>query len=359
MSERSARSILLEPVRIGSLELPNRVIMAPLSRSRAIVDRTPNDLMIEYYRQRASAGLILSEATSVCPMGVGYADTPGIWSREQIAGWRRVTDAVHAAGGRIYLQLWHVGRVSDPIHLGGERPVAPSEIAPGGTVTGVRPKRPWVTPRALAIEEIPGIVAAYRQGAENAKTAGFDGVEIHGANGYLLDPFLQDSTNRRADRYGGPVENRARLMLEVTDAVTEVWGAGRVGLHLAPRGDYASMGDSNPAATFGYVASELGRRRIAFLCVRESLDGGTRIGPQLAKAFGGAYIANEDFSQATAERAIAAGEAAAVAFGRLFIANPDLPHRFAAGAPLNAPNPTTFNTNGPEGYVDYPALPAA
>lgn len=349
-------SKLFDPIRIGDLELPNRIIMAPLTRSRAIGGgRVPNALMAQYYVQRASAGLILSEATAVTPQGVGYADTPGIWSDEQVAGWKLVTDAVHAAGGRIFLQLWHVGRISDPIFLDGELPVAPSAIAAAGHVSLVRPKRNYVTPRALDAEEIPGIVAAYRKGAENAKLAGFDGVEIHGANGYLLDQFLQDKTNQRTDAYGGPVENRARLMLEVTDACIGVWGASRVGMHLAPRGDAHDMGDANPAETFGYVATELGRRGIAFICAREAL-GPNRLGPQLKKAFGGVYIANEKMTRDSAEQVVASGEADAVAFGQLFIANPDLPQRLRINAPLNQPQPETFYHPGAEGYTDYPAL---
>lgn len=349
-------SKLFDPIRVGDLELPNRVIMAPLTRSRAIGGgRVPNALMAQYYVQRASAGLILSEATAVSAQGVGYADTPGIWSDEQVAGWKMVTDAVHAAGGRIFLQLWHVGRISDPIFLDGELPVAPSAIAAAGHVSLVRPKRAYVTPRALETDEIPGIVAAYRKGAENAKLAGFDGVEIHGANGYLLDQFLQDKTNKRTDAYGGSVENRARLLLEVTDACIEVWGASRVGMHLAPRGDAHDMGDSHPAETFGYVATELGKRGIAFICAREAL-GPNRLGPQLKKAFGGVYIANEKMTRDSAEQVIASGEADAVAFGQLFIANPDLPERLKTNAPLNQPQPETFYHPGAEGYTDYPAL---
>jgi 2,4-dienoyl-CoA reductase-like NADH-dependent reductase (Old Yellow Enzyme family) len=290
-------------------------------------------------------------------MGVGYPDTPGIWSPEQVQGWKMITDALHAGGGRMFLQLWHVGRISDPSYLGGALPVAPSAIAARGHVSLMRPKRPFVTPRALETTEIPGIVEAYRQGAQNAQAAGFDGVEIHGANGYLLDQFLQDSTNRRTDAYGGPVENRARLMLEVADAAISVWGASRVAMHLAPRGDAHDMGDSNPAATFGYVARELGKRRLAFLCVRESV-GPNRLGPELRKAFGGTYIANEAHTRETAEQLLRAGEADAVAFGKLFIANPDLPRRFALNAPLNASVPETFYASGPEGYTDYPTLPA-
>ncbi|GAA4342913.1 alkene reductase [Pigmentiphaga soli] len=347
---------LFDPVRVGALELPNRIFMAPLTRSRAVGGgRVPNDLMREYYAQRASAGLILTEATSVTPQGVGYADTPGIWTSDQVAGWRRITEAVHEKGGRIFLQLWHVGRISDPIFLDGELPVAPSAIRPAGHVSLVRPQRPYVTPRALDLDEIPHVVASYRLGAENAKAASFDGVEIHGANGYLLDQFLQDRSNRRTDDYGGSIENRARLMLEVTDAVIDVWGADRVGMHLAPRGDAHDMGDSDPLATFGYVARELGRRKIAFICARESL-GANRIGPQLKEAFGGVYVANENFDFETASKVVESGEADAVAFGKLFIANPDLPLRFRRGAPLNAPDPGTFYGGGREGYVDYPAL---
>lgn len=349
---------LFDPITIGHLHLPNRIIMAPLTRSRAVGGgRVPNALMAQYYAQRASAGLILSEATAVTPQGVGYANTPGIWSPEQVEGWKGVTAAVHAAGGKIFLQLWHVGRISDPVFLDGELPVAPSAIAPEGHVSLVRPKRAYVTPRALATEEIPGIVAAYRAGAENAQAAGFDGVEVHGANGYLLDQFLQDSTNQRTDVYGGPIENRARLMLEVTDACIAVWGASRVGMHLSPRGDAHSMGDSDPAAIFGYVARELGRRGIAFICARESL-GDNRLGPQLKKAFGGVYIANESMTKESAEKVVASGEADAVAFGQLFIANPDLPRRFALNAPLNAPRPETFYHPTAEGYTDYPVLAA-
>ncbi len=348
---------LLEPITLGDLCLANRIMMAPLTRCRASAGRVPNSLMGEYYVQRASAGLIISEATAVMPMGVGYPNTPGIWSPEQTQGWKQITAGVHAAGGKIFLQLWHVGRISDPSYLGGSLPVAPSAIAPKGHVSLLRPLRPFVTPRALELSEIPGIIAAYRQGATNALAAGFDGVEIHGANGYLLDQFLQDSTNHRSDEYGGSIENRARLMLAVTDAVISVWGAQRVAMHLAPRGDAHDMGDSNPAATFGYIARELGRRRLAFLCARESL-GDQRLGPDLKKQFGGIYVANESHTRESAEQLLQAGEADAVAFGKLFIANPDLPRRFAGNAPLNTPDPTTFYADGPQGYTDYPSLPA-
>lgn len=348
-------STLFDPIKIGDLELPNRIVMAPLTRCRAEPGRVPGALMAEYYVQRASAGLIISEATSVCPMGVGYPDTPGIWSEEQVAGWRNVTRAVHAAGGRIVLQLWHVGRISDPLYLNGELPVAPSAIQPKGHVSLVRPLKAFETPRALETAEIAGIVAAYRKGAENAQAAGFDGVEIHGANGYLLDQFLQDSTNQRADQYGGSLENRARLLLEVTDAAVSVWGAGRVGVHLAPRADSHDMGDSNRAETFGYVARELGRRGIAFLCTREKEDADS-LTPQLKQAFGGVLIANERFTKEQANRWLAEGKADAVAFGIPFIANPDLPARLATDAPLNEAHPETFYGSGPQGYLDYPTL---
>ncbi len=349
---------LFDPLVVGDLTLPNRIIMAPLTRQRAGEERLPNALMAHYYAERASAGLILSEATSVTPQGVGYAATPGIWSDEQVEGWKLVTDAVHAAGGRIFLQLWHVGRISDPIFLNGELPVAPTAIAAEGHVSLVRPKRPFVTPRALELNEIRDVVAAYRKGAENAKAAGFDGVEIHGANGYLLDQFLQDSTNRRTDIYGGPIENRARLLLEVVDECIAVWGPARVGVHLAPRRDIHSMGDSTPRETFGYVARELGKRRIAFICARESI-GDDRLGPFLKEEFGGVYIANEGFTKETAQKVLESGEADAVAWGKLFIANPDLPERFKLDAELNAPNPDTFYSDGPAGYIDYPSLATA
>ncbi|MBU2114413.1 MAG: alkene reductase [Gammaproteobacteria bacterium] len=346
---------LFDPITVGDLQLANRVIMAPLTRCRASAGRVPNDLMREYYVQRASAGLILTEATSVTPMGVGYPDTPGIWSDEQVAGWRNITAAVHQAGGKIMLQLWHVGRISDPHYLDGQLPVAPSAIAADGHVSLMRPKKAYVTPRALETEEIAGIVEAYRKGAENAKLAGFDGVEIHGANGYLLDQFLQDSTNKRNDSYGGSIENRARLMLEVTDAVISVWGSGRVGMHLAPRADAHSMGDSTRADTFGYVATELGKRGIAFICAREA-QGDDSLGPQLKRHFAGVYIANEKFDKASAHNALQQGTADAVAFGVPYISNPDLVARLQQDAPLNAAKPELFYASGAEGYTDYPFL---
>ncbi|SAL71764.1 NADH:flavin oxidoreductase [Caballeronia peredens] len=351
-------STLFDSLKVGALTLKNRIVMAPLTRQRAGVERVPNALMAQYYADRASAGLILSEATSVTPQGVGYADTPGIWSDEQVEGWKLVTKAVHDAGGKIMLQLWHVGRISDPVFLNGELPVAPSAIAAGGHVSLVRPQRPFVTPRALELDEIAGVVAAFRKGAENAKRAGFDGVEVHGANGYLLDQFLQDSTNKRADIYGGTIENRARLLLEVVDQAIEVWGADRVGVHLAPRADSHTMGDSDRAAIFGYVARELGRRKIAFIAAREH-EADDSLGPQLKKAFGGVYIVNEGFSKTSAEAIIERGDADAVAWGKPFIANADLVRRFELDAALNDWDSSTFYAPGAEGYTDYPLLETA
>lgn len=346
---------LFQPLQVGALLLPNRAVMAPLTRCRASAGRVPNALMAEYYAQRAGFGMILSEATSVCPMGVGYPDTPGIWSDEQLEGWKLVTRAVHEAGGLILLQLWHVGRVSAPHYLNGELPVSASAVRPAGHVSLLRPMEEFVTPRALELSEIPAVIEAYRKGAENAKAAGFDGVEIHGANGYLIDQFLQDSTNHRTDEYGGSIENRARFMLEVTDAVVSVWGADRVGMHIAPRGDAHDMGDSDPAAVFGYVARELGKRKLAFLCARESHDK-PALGPALKQAFGGVFIANEGFTAESAREAISSGKVDAVAFGKAAIANPDWVARMRVGAPLNPPNPETFYGQGPEGYTDYPFM---
>lgn len=346
---------LFDPLTLGDLNLPNRIVMAPLTRCRASAGRVPNDMMLEYYVQRASAGLIISEATSVSPMGVGYPNTPGIWSDAQVAGWSRITQAVHQADGRILLQLWHVGRVSDPIYLDGQLPVAPSAIAPAGHVSLLRPKKPFETPRALASAELPGIIEDYRRAAENALRAGFDGVEIHGANGYLLDQFLQSGSNRRDDDYGGSLENRARLMLEVADAVCSVWGASRVGMHLAPRGDAYDMGDADPQTTFSYVARELGQRGLAFLCTREHFQT-TPLTPKLKVAFGGPVIANEQMDQAQAEQIVNSGQADAIAFGVKYIANPDLVERFRVGSALNEADPKTFYGSGPAGYTDYPAL---
>ncbi|MDB5429269.1 MAG: NADH:flavin oxidoreductase/NADH oxidase [Caulobacter sp.] len=349
---------LFDPLRLGDLDLPNRVVMAPLTRLRAGETHIPNALMAEYYAQRASAGLIISEATPVTPQGIGYQGVPGIWAREHVEGWKLTTKAVHQAGGRIFMQLWHVGRISDPSFHDGRPPVAPSAIAAKGHVSLLRPERDYPMPRALEADEIPGVIEAYRQGAEFAQAAGFDGVELHGANGYLLDQFLQDGSNTRTDGYGGPIENRARLLLEAADAAISVWGADRVGMHLAPRADSHSMGDSDLAATFGYVADQLNKRAIAFICAREH-QAPDSLGPDLRKRFGGVYIANEGFTGDSAQAALEAGVADAVAFGKAFISNPDLPERLRTGAALNDLVPATIYSPDHRGYTDYPALAEA
>lgn len=346
-------SVLFQPLQVGDLTLPNRIIMSPLTRQRAGADRIPNEMMAEYYAQRAGAGLILSEATSIDPMGVGYADTPGIWNQDQVMGWKKITHAVHKKSGRIFLQLWHVGRISDPHFLNGNTPVAPSAIAPVGHVSLLRPQRNYVTPRALETSEVKTIVQRYIQAAKNAKEAGFDGVELHAANGYLVDQFLQTKTNMRTDLYGGSVENRARFLLEIVDGLIQVWGAGRVGVHLAPASDSHDMGDANPKETFGYVANELGHRKIAFIFTRE----GQRedyLTTHIKKQFGGVVIANQGLSPADATAMIQKGAADAVAWGRHYISNPDLAERIERDIPLAPFKTETFYFGGAQGYVDYP-----
>ncbi|ANN70717.1 alkene reductase [Bordetella bronchialis] len=350
---------LFDPLSIGDLHLPNRIVMAPLTRLRAR-GGVPNALMAEYYEQRASAGLIISEGTPVSEDGVGYRHVPGMWSDAQTEGWKLVTEAVHRRGGRIMAQIWHVGRISHPLLLQGRLPVAPSAIAAQGHVSLLRPQQPYVVPRELALEEIPAIIDAFRQAARNAKAAGFDGVTIHGANGYLLDQFLQDGSNHRTDAYGGSVENRARLMREVVDAVLEVWRPNRVGLHLAPRSPSYSMSDSDPARTFGHVAKAMGERGLGFLFIRETAGEGALL-PMLKREFGGVCIANDGYDGPTAADVVARGEADAVAFGRSYIANPDLVERLRRHAPLNAVDTATIydlEHCGPGGYTDYPVLQA-
>lgn len=347
-------STLSRPLKVGSLTLPNRIIMAPLTRSRAGDSRVPNDLMAKYYAQRATAGLILTEATIMDPKGAGYAGTPGIYSDEQVEGWKKITKAVHEKNGKIFLQIWHCGRISDPMFLDGDLPVAPSAVKPAGHVSLVRPTKDYETPRALETAEITKLVAGFKKGAENAKRAGFDGIELHAANGYLVDQFLQDKTNKRTDQYGGSVENRARLLLEITDALIDVWGADRVGVHLAPRMDAHDVGDSNPKAVFGYVARELGKRQIAFIFTRE-IEGSDSLGPYLKKEFGGVLIANQSFTKEAAEKVIERGDADAVAWGVNFIANPDLPKRLLENLTLNVvTDPATFYAGEEKGYTDYP-----
>jgi len=355
---------LFTPVRLGALEAPNRIVMAPLTRMRAGPGRLPTALMAEYYAQRAAAGLIINEATAISQQGTGCPDSPGIYTDGQVAGWKLVTEAVHRAGGRIFLQLWHMGRISHPsFQPDGGLPVAPSAIAPRtGQVLTEKGLQPYVVPRALSREELPGIVAQYAAGAERAKTAGFDGVEIHNANGYLLDQFLRDGTNQRTDEYGGPVRNRARLTLEVADAVTKVWGADRVGIRFSPGGVFNDMRDSNPLATFGHVLHELNRFKLAYahsiISTEDDLRHGAAPVPlaALRQEFHGPLIVANGFNRATATQALAEDLADAVAFGRLFIANPDLPERFRLNASLNAPDESTFYGGAEESYTNYPAL---
>lgn len=351
---------LYDPVKIGALELPNRIVMAPLTRMRAFEERAPGPLNLDHYVQRASAGLILTEATSVTPHGVGYPNTPGLWSELQVQRWTQIVAAVHKAGGRIVTQLWHVGRISDPAYLDGKLPVAPSAIAPSGNVSVLRPQKAYEVPRALETEEVPAIVADFRRAAENAKRAGFDGVELHAANGYLFDQFLHDGSNKRTDRYGGSIENRARFLLEAVDALLEVWPADRIGIHLNLMSSSHSVQDSNPAALFGYVAEQLNARKLAFIFARESLEGDTpRLAPLVRQKFKGALIANEGLTRESAERIVANGEVDAASFGRLYIANPDLVERFRNKAPLNEVNTKTIYSSDATGYNDYPTLEQA
>ncbi|WP_269499219.1 alkene reductase [Castellaniella sp. S9] len=348
---------LFDPIRLGEVSLANRIVMAPMTRTRAAPGRIPNDMMRLYYAQRATAGLIITEATSVSPLGVGYPDTPGIWCKAQVQGWQSITRAVHDKGGKIFLQLWHVGRVSDPEYLSGEIPVAPSAVACAGQVSLLRPKRDYVVPRALHTDEIRRIVVDFGLAARNAQSAGFDGVEIHGANGYLIDQFLHDGSNRRTDEYGGPIRDRSRFLLEIVDACVGVWGAGRVGVHLSPRGDAHDMHDTDPQALFLHVARELGHRRLAFICLRESL-GEDSLMPDIRRAFGGPVIANERFDPVLAEQVVGEGRADAVAFGKAFISNPDLVARLRACAPLAPWDSSTFYGSGVHGYTDYPCAAA-
>ena len=354
---------LFTPLQLGPHALRNRLVMAPLTRCRAQRDGVPTPIMAEYYGQRAGAGLILSEATPVTPMGVGYPLIPGIWNEAQVAGWRPITRAVHERGGRVFMQLWHVGRISHPSLLpDGATPVAPSAVAPRGEASTYEGYKPFVTPRALDIAELPGIVEAFRQGAANALAAGFDGVEVHAANGYLLDQFLRDGSNKRTDAYGGGVDNRARLLLEVLDAVCGACGADRVGVRLSPVQPFNDMFDSEPEATFSRVVELLNPFKLAYLHVTElGRDRPGLAGPyfevkKLRHLWQGLYMTNHGYDKASATAALAANEADMVAFGALYIANPDLAERFALDAPLNAPNPDTFYMGGARGYTDYPTL---
>lgn len=351
---------LNSPLTLGALELKNRVIMAPLTRNRATADRVPTPMMVEYYAQRASAGLIISEATVISEEANGYLNTPGLFTDAQVEGWKKVTQAVHEKGGLIVAQLWHVGRVSHPDLLNGETPVSASAVQQAGHVSLLRPKRPYVLPRPLEISEIHAITEQYKQAAIRAKEAGFDGVELHAANGYLIDQFLQSKTNQREDEYGGSVENRARFLLEVMDALIEVWGADRVGIHLAPRGDEHDMGDNDPRETFGYVMEQLGKRQIAFFFTREYLAEDSISDYMKQRSNGVPYIANMRLSREDAIELLASGKAEAVSFGKAYIANPDLYERLLEDAPLNELKlENMIGTNVAEGYIDYPTLAEA
>ena len=350
---------LFDPIKIGSVELQNRMVMAPLTRSRAAAGFVPGPLAPLYYAQRASAGLIISEATQISQQGQGYFDTPGIYTDAQTAGWRKVTEAVHEKGGKIFLQLWHVGRISHSSFQPDKNlPVAPSALAAIGEVrTASGEKVPYEMPRALTIDEIQAIVAQYGSAAERAKAAGFDGVEIHAANSYLIDQFLRDGVNHRTDEYGGSVQNRARFLLEATMAVVDVWGGDRVGVRLSPRAETENLKDSDPIQTFGYAADALNRFSLAYLHTREPLvTDGTAVTPRLREIFHGPLIINQQFTRETAAEAIESGAADLVAFGVPYIANPDLVERFKQHASLNEPDKTTFYGGGEKGYTDYPTL---
>lgn len=359
----TTHSALLSPVKLGAYELPNRLIMAPLTRNRAGAGNVPHELNATYYAQRASAGLIVSEATQISPQGVGYPATPGIHSSEQVAGWKQVTKAVHDRGGRIFLQLWHVGRISHPdLQPNGELPVAPSAIAPAGMAATYTGEKPFVTPRALETAEIAGIVEDYRQAAKNALEAGFDGVEIHGANGYLIDQFLRNGSNQRTDQYGGSIENRLRFALEVVEAVTGVWGADRVGIRLSPSGTFNSMSDSDPQALFSNLVGQLDRYNLAYIHIVEPrIDNGAPEGQNLTAGFfrsvySGTIVAAGGHDKESGEATIASGDADLIAYGRWYISNPDLAERFATNADLNPYDRSTFYGGSEKGYTDYPTL---
>ncbi|MBI5331547.1 MAG: alkene reductase [Betaproteobacteria bacterium] len=354
---------LFTPLELGAITLKNRMVMAPLTRNRASREGVPGALQVEYYRQRASAGLILSEATCIAPEAVGYPCTPGIWNDVQAEGWNAVTRAVQEAGGRIFCQLWHVGRISHPdLQPGGQRPVAPSAIAPAGAAFTYEGMKPFVTPRALEQTELPGIVRAYRAAAGHAQAAGFDGVEVHAANGYLLDEFLRDGTNQRSDAYGGSVEHRMRLLLEALEAVCGVWGVGRVGVRLSPIQPFNDMRDSDPQGTFSRVVERLNDFGLAYLHVTElGKDAPGAAGPffdplELRRLWKGVYMTNAGYDKARGNAVLAQGRADLVAYGAPFLANPDLPERFRRDAPLNTPDPDTFYGGGAQGYTDYPFL---
>ncbi|HEU4708984.1 MAG TPA: alkene reductase [Methylophilaceae bacterium] len=352
---------LFTPIEVGNIELRNRIVMAPLTRNRAGQGNVPTDLNALYYEQRASAGLIITEATPISEMGHGYPATPGIHSKEQVEGWKKVTQAVHARGGRIFCQLWHVGRISHPSLLPNNAlPVAPSAIKPAGQAFTYQGLQDFVTPRELSADELPGIVADYVQATKNAIEAGFDGVEIHAANGYLLDQFLRNGTNRRLDNYGGSIANRTRLLREVLEGVTGAIDSERVGVRISPTNPFNDISDTDPQLLFDHVARELSEFGLAYLHVVEGGMGGVESVPfdfvELRRNFTGLYMANQGYDKARANAAIAEGHADLVAFGALYIANPDLVERFEKDAPLNTPDQSKFYGGGAEGYTDYPTL---
>ncbi len=357
---------LFDPIQLGAISAPNRILMAPLTRGRADTAAVPTDMMVDYYTQRASAGLIISEATGISREGLGWPFAPGLWTDEQVAAWKPVTDSVHAAGGHIVVQLWHMGRQVHSSVIGGQ-PVSSSATATAGQAHTYEGKQDFETARPLETDEIPRLLADYELAAKNAKAAGFDGVQVHGANGYLIDQFLRDNANFRDDRYGGSIENRIRLMREVTERVASVIGADRTSIRLSPNGDSQGVDDSNPVPLFTAAAKALSEIGIGFLELREPGPNGTfgktdvpKISPQIREAFTGPLVLNSDYrTRDEAQAAIDSGIADAIAFGRTFLANPDLPERLRTGAPLNQDDMKTWYSQGPEGYIDYPALQTA
>lgn len=355
---------LFSPLQVGALNLPNRIVMAPLTRGRAGAERIPNDMMVEYYSLRAEAGLIITEATQISEQGAGWDQSPGIHTNTQVKGWQKITEAVHRNGGRIMLQLWHAGRASHPdFQPGGILPVSASAIALNGYSHTPNGKKPYLAPRPLELDEISGVVQQYAIATLRAQEAGFDGVEIHAANGYLIDQFLRDGVNQRTDAYGGSIANRARFLLEVTEAVVNAWSGDRVGVKLSPSNDvYNDMRDSDPKTTFTYAAGALNAFNLAYLDIQEALPGhmlaakGDRYAPSIRAAYKGVFIIGGGYDAELGEAAIANGEADLIAYGVPFIANPDLVKRFRLGASLNSPDPATFYTRGAKGYLDYPLL---
>ncbi len=353
---------LLSPIQIGPYFLNNRTFMAPLTRCRAAEGNVPTDLMAKYYAQRASAGLIISEATQISTLGIGYPSTPGIHTQEQIEGWKKVTSAVHEKGGHIFLQLWHVGRVSHSSFHNGTLPVAPSAIAPSGEHYTPEGMKPFEVPRELITSEVNEIIEQYIQAARNAIEAGFDGVEVHGANGYLIDQFLRDSTNKRDDIYGGSLENRSRFLCEILKGVSVAIGSDKVGVRLSPSGTFNDMSDSDPSKHFVYLCKKLNSFDLAYVHIIDALEADIKHGAnvvelsELREAYNGVLITNGGYTQERADKTIASNKADAVTFGELFIANPDLPERFSKNAALNKADPSTYYTQGEKGYTDYPSL---